>query len=64
MKTDTEIRQEGLIALTERLGPVDAEKFITLILRQPFDYTEWQKGLWPDESLAELNRKAMAFNSE
>jgi hypothetical protein len=39
MITDTEIKMIGVKALTEALGEVNAEKFISLILREPFDYT-------------------------
>jgi hypothetical protein len=59
MKTDTEVRLEGLGALTRTLGDVDAERFITLILREPFDYTKWQRRLWPEMSVEQLSRVAM-----
>ena len=41
--TDTEVRIKGMEALIAALGEVNAEKFITLIMREPFDYTEWQR---------------------
>lgn len=41
--TDTEIRVNGIAALIASLGEVQAERFISLILREPFDYTQWQK---------------------
>ena len=63
MSTDTEIRLRGLRALVETLGPVDAERFITLILREPFDYTQWQKHLWADKRVDELSQAAMAMRS-
>ena len=56
---DTEIRVRGLEALTEALGTVRAERFVTLLLREPFDYTEWQKGLWPNETVESLSKVAM-----
>jgi hypothetical protein len=59
MSTDTEIRIHGLRALVEALGPVEAERFITLILREPFDYTQWQKQLWAEKSVDELSQAAM-----
>lgn len=40
--TDTEIRLNGITALIASLGEVQAERFISLILREPFDYTQWQ----------------------
>ena len=59
MRTDTEIRVQGLRALVDTLGIVEAEKFISLILREPFDYTKWQQNLWPDRSVAEISGTAM-----
>ena len=60
MTTDTEIRVLGLKALTDALGDVDAERFITLVLREPFDYTAWQKDLWQDRSVRDISKAAMA----
>lgn len=57
--TDTEIRLNGINALIAALGEVQAERFISLILREPFDYTQWQQKLWLDKSLEELSSMAM-----
>lgn len=54
MRTDTVIRYEGMKALRERLDIVEVEKFISLIIREPFDYTEWQRDLWKDKSFDEI----------
>ena len=59
MKTDAVIRNEGMKILSERMGLVEAERFISLILREPFDYTEWQKNLYENMSVEELGMKAM-----
>ena len=59
MSTDAEIRIDGFRALSGALGDVQAERFITLILREPFDYTRWQAKLWPDQSVADISRAAM-----
>ncbi len=45
--------------MVDALGAVEAEKFITLILREPFDYTGWQRQLWPDKSVEEISKAAM-----
>ena len=59
-KTDTLIRNEGMEALVSKLGYVDAERFIMLINREPFDYTAWrQNNLKNDISIRELSHKAM-----
>jgi hypothetical protein len=59
MKSDAVIRSEGMKILSERLGILEAERFISLILREPFDYTEWQRNLYDGLSLEELSAKAM-----
>jgi hypothetical protein len=61
MSTDTEVRLRGLRALVEALGTVEAERFITLILREPFDYTQWQRQLWAEKSVDELSQAAMGM---
>jgi len=59
MRTDTVIRQEGMRVLFERLSPVEAERFIYLLLSEPFDYTKWQRDLFDGVPLEELGQKAM-----
>lgn len=54
MRSDPLIRHEGIQALRERLGPVEVERFIVLISRESFDYTEWQQTLWQDKSVDEV----------
>lgn len=61
MKTDTIIRCEGMKALREKLGLVEAERFIVLIRRENFDYTEWQRDLWKDESIDDIFNTARAY---
>lgn len=61
MSTDTEVRVRGVSALIEALGPVDAERFITLLLREPFDYTQWQRSLWAEQGVHDLSRAAMTL---
>lgn len=62
--TDNEIKLQGLNALVESMGEVQAERFISLILRQPFDYTQWQKKLWIDKSIEEISTMAMKYRKE
>ncbi len=64
MITDTEIKVKGMEALITALGDVYAERFITLVLREPFDYTRWQQNLWPEKSVKELSREAMEYRQQ
>jgi len=59
--TDTEIKLQGMNALIVALGEVQAEKFITLMMREPFNYTEWQRKLWIDKSVEEISSMAMEY---
>jgi len=59
MFTDTEIKTTGIRALVAALGDVQAEKFIALIQREPFDYTQWQRTLWPDRTIDDISQAAM-----
>ncbi len=63
MKTDTEIKLQGLEALVRSLGEVEAERFISLMQREPFDYTRWQRALWASKTVAELSQRAMQCRS-
>lgn len=50
MMVDTEIKTRGIHILSQHLEDVEAERFVTLIQREPFDYTIWHRGL--DETLS------------
>ncbi|MDD4906127.1 MAG: hypothetical protein PHD39_08225 [Methylobacter tundripaludum] len=58
MKTDREIMNTGFESIFSSLGMVDAQRFIALLKRDKFDYTEWQWKLWPDETVESLSEKA------
>jgi len=58
VKSDTVIRNEGMKALLDNLGMVEAERFIMLIQKDPFDYTKWQENLFEDMSIEEIHEKA------
>ena len=59
--TDTEIKLKGLTILAQHLGDIEAERFVALIQREPFDYTKWRQDLDEDLSIKEISQKAMAF---
>ena len=58
MKTDLIVRLEAMEALIAALGIVDAERFISMVKRDTFDYTEWQRKLWNDKSIKEIHALA------
>jgi hypothetical protein len=64
MIADTEIRLKEMEALIGTLGEVQAERFISLVMREPFDYTIWQRKLWFDKSVEEISHKAMLYRNQ
>lgn len=64
MRTDAEIRAQGIQLLTNTLGAVEAERFIALINRERFDYTQWRQSQWPEETVASLAHRARALRGQ
>jgi len=64
MKTDTLIRNEGMEILAKNLGMIEAERFIMLIQKEPFDYTKWQENLFGNMSIEEISKKAAAYRKD
>ena len=54
MKTDSQIRSEGMTALIDRLGPAEATRFMTLVQREGFDYTKWRQNLFEGKTVDEI----------
>jgi hypothetical protein len=64
MKTDIELRSDGMKLLRNQLGLVESERFLTLMLREPFDYTKWRQQQWNNETVATLAEKARRLREE
>jgi len=62
--SDAILLNTGMKVLIETLGNVEAERFISLIMKEPFDYTKWQATLYEGMSVNEISRRAMEiYNS-
>ena len=59
--SDTLLKTEGMKVLATHFGLVKAERFISLMIRDPFDYTEWQRELYKDVPLDVFLKDAMDF---
>ena len=63
--TDNELRVDGFAVLAQKLGEVNAERFIALMSREPFDYTEWKRdNLFAGETVDSLMDKANAMYAD
>lgn len=52
--TDTILLKAGMQTLIDRFGVVDAERFISLMIREPVDYTEFRRTLYDDMTLDDV----------
>ena len=50
--------------LAKHLRDVEAERFIALIQREPFDYTKWRERLDEDLPIETISRKAMELRKK
>jgi hypothetical protein len=63
--TETVLMKTGMKILIEQLGNIEAERFVSVLLREPFDYTEWRKdNLCIGMTVEEISRKAMKLNNQ
>ena len=62
MRTDNVVRVEAMQALISALGALDTERFICMMKRDTFDYTEWQRNLWDGMSIEEIHEQATEYS--
>jgi hypothetical protein len=64
MRTDAVLRSEAMDALAQALGLVDAERFISMVKLDTFDYTEWRRSLWNGMTIEEVYAEAAAHSEK
>jgi len=57
----SEIKNKGMQCLVEHMGVVEAELFISIILREQFDYTKWQREYYDAMKPGEFMKHAAAY---
>jgi len=58
------LKEKGMRVLAEQLGVVEAERFIVMLHREQFDYTQWRHGLFNDVPLDTFLRDAQKYRDE
>ena len=59
-----EIMNEGMNCLLKELGVIKTEQFISVLIREQFDYTKWQQNLFENMGVEELNEAAAKYAEE
>jgi hypothetical protein len=58
MNSTVEIMDKGINCLLENLGTMETERFISAIIRERFDYTQWRRASFGDLTVEEINLAA------
>ena len=53
---EQELRKQAVEALAEKLGPVEALRFLALLSREEFDYQQWRKEYFSRYNVDELSK--------
>lgn len=61
MRTDAEIKSTGFNILFKYMDMIEAEKFISIINREKFDYTKWRQNLFEDMTIEEIIKEGKKF---
>ena len=61
MDRTVEIMDAGFACLVEKLGVVDAERFVATIKRDSFDYTIWRREYFEKMDLEQVSAEAAAY---
>ncbi len=64
MRNTSVIMNDAMNCLVKNLGVIETEIFISNLLREPFDYTEWRKDKFDDMSLEELGKQAAEYSQK
>jgi len=65
MTNNAVLLDRGMRCLNNELGILDAERFVALIIREPFDYTEWRKNnLFVDMGIDDIIDEADKYCKE
>ena len=61
MESTAEILNKGMKCLTEQMGIIEAERFISVIIREKFDYTKWQRDYFDEKTPGMISEEASQF---
>ena len=62
--TDDKLKAAGMKCLVEALGPVDAQRFISIVNRSDFDYTIQRRALFDNMTHEEIVAGIEAYRKD
>ena len=64
MNSTLELMDIGMKYLIERLGVVEAERFISIIIREQSDYTKWRQHYFEGISSDDFHQAAIDYGKK
>ena len=62
MTNTAEIMNKGVSILLKNMGALETEQFISVIIREQFDYTKWQREFFENVSSDEFYSAAVEYD--
>jgi hypothetical protein len=62
MMNEAVLRRGAMQTLIEKFGIVETERFISLVIKEPSNYTDWRRDMYDGISVEELSAKAMKLH--
>ena len=59
--SNVQVLNAGMECLLSGLGTIDAERFISLVMKEQFDYTEWQREHFDRMPPETIRERALAY---
>ena len=59
-----EILSRGMKCLVDNMGILEAEHFISTVMREKFDYTKWQKDYFDSFTPEQIHSQAVLYEKE
>lgn len=64
MESTAEIMNRGMKCLMDQMGVIEAERFISVIIREKFDYTKWQRDYFDAKTPTAISEEASQYEKE
>ena len=64
MNSTVELMDIGMKCLVERLGAIEAERFISIVIREQADYTKWRQHYFENITSDEFHQAAIQYGKD
>ena len=62
--SSTELLDKGITCLIEKMGVIEAERFISIIIREKSDYTKWRQRYFENTDPDAFHSEAIEFGKK